>query len=86
MSEKRKVEEAVNVGRHQRACSICAHLEGDEIEHAFVGWRSPAVIAQEYGLADRAGVYRHAHALGLFQKRQKNVRRLWNALSKRLAK
>jgi hypothetical protein len=25
-------------------------------------------------LADRTSVYRHAHALGLFQKRQKNVR------------
>jgi len=32
------------------------------------------VIAQEYGLAGRASVYRHAHALGLFQKRQRNVR------------
>ena len=25
-------------------------------------------------MADRASVYRHAHALGLFQKRQRNVR------------
>lgn len=27
----------------------------------------------EYGLADRASVYRHAHALGLFAKRQRNI-------------
>ena len=32
------------------------------------------MIAEEYGLADRASVYRHAHALGLFQRRQRNVR------------
>jgi hypothetical protein len=40
----------------------------------FVSWRSPAAIAQEYGLADRSSIYRHAHALGLFAKRQRNVR------------
>ncbi|HEX7729875.1 MAG TPA: hypothetical protein VF392_12610 [Terracidiphilus sp.] len=32
------------------------------------------MIAEEYGLADRASVYRHAHALGLFPKRQRNIR------------
>jgi hypothetical protein len=37
-------------------------------------WRSPAAIAEEYSLSDRASVYRHAHALGLFPKRQRNVR------------
>jgi hypothetical protein len=36
-----------------------------EIEADFISWRSPTAIAQEYGLADRASVYRHAHALGL---------------------
>src|SRR5208282_5200571 len=45
-----------------------------EIEAEFVAWRSPASLAKEYGLADRASVYRHAHALGLFGKRQRNVR------------
>lgn len=71
---KGKSETTVNVGRHQRACSVCAHQQREEIEAAFIGWRSPAAIAEEYGLADRASVYRHAHALGLFPKRQKNVR------------
>jgi len=64
----------VNLGRHQRTCSICAHQQREEIEAAFIAWRSPAAIKAEYGLADRASVYRHAHALGLFQKRQRNVR------------
>jgi len=39
-----------------------------------VGWRSPAAMAAEYGLADRSSVYRHAHAFGLFTKRKGNVR------------
>ena len=31
-------------------------------------------IVIAYGLADRSSVYRHAHALGLFAKRQRNLR------------
>ncbi len=64
----------VSIGRHRRNCSICAHAHGAEIEADFISWRSPAAIAEQYGLADRASVYRHAHALGLFEKRQRNVR------------
>ena len=52
---------------------LCPQQRG-EIEDAFIGWRSPAAIADEYGLADRASIYRHAHALGLFLKRQRNIR------------
>jgi len=74
MSQQRNPDAAVSLGRHQRACSVCAHQQREEIESAFIGWQSPAAIAEEYGLADRTSVYRHAHALGLFQKRQKNVR------------
>ena len=64
----------VNLGRHRRNCTVCAHEKCIEIEADFVGWKSPALIATEYGLADRTNVYRHAHALGLFPKRQRNVR------------
>jgi len=32
------------------------------------------MIANEYGLSDRASVYRHAHAFSLFEKRSRNVR------------
>jgi len=39
-----------------------------------VNWASPANLAEQYGLADRTTVYRHAHALGLFEKRKRNVR------------
>ena len=63
-----------SLGRHRRHCSVCAHPKRLEIEAEFVSWRSPAAIASEYGLADRSSVYRHAHALDLFSKRQRNVR------------
>jgi hypothetical protein len=74
MSEQPKPGTTVNLGRHQRNCSVCAHQQREEIEVAFIGWHSAAAIAEEYGLADRTSVYRHAHALGLFPKRQKNIR------------
>jgi len=65
---------ATSLGRHRRACSVCCHPRCAEIEADFVSWRSPEAVAREYGLADRASVYRHAHALGLFPRRQRNVR------------
>jgi len=64
----------VNLGRHKQNCTVCAHPQCAEIETDFVAWKSPALIAQEYGLADRKSVYRHAHALGLMGKRKRNVR------------
>jgi len=67
-------EKPVSLGRHRRICTICAHPERFEIEQAFVMWTSPAAIAKQYRLKDRASVYRHAHALQLFPKRQQNVR------------
>jgi hypothetical protein len=71
---RNKAEKGVSIGRHQRACSVCAHARREEIEADFIAWRSPVAISQEYGLADRSTVYRHAHALGLFTKRQRNIR------------
>jgi hypothetical protein len=64
----------INLGRHKRNCSVCAHEQKEAIETDFVSWRSPAAIATEYGLPDRTSVYRHAHALGLFDKRRRNIR------------
>lgn len=74
MTGKPNDDNRANFGRHRRNCSVCGHAQRDEIECAFIGWRSPAAIAEEYGLTDRASVYRHAHALNLFPKRQRNVR------------
>jgi len=63
-----------NLGRHKGNCSVCCHPNRVEIEADFISWRSPSAIAGEYGLPDRSSVYRHAHALGLFAKRQRNIR------------
>jgi hypothetical protein len=64
----------INLDRHSKQCSVCNHEKQDEIERDFVAWRSPAAIAQEYGIGDRKSVYRHAYALDLFARRQRNVR------------
>ena len=63
-----------SLGRHKRNCSICRHLKCAEIEIDFISWSSPTEIARDYGLSDRSSVYRHAHALGLFARRQRNIR------------
>ena len=67
-------ETIINLGRHRAECKIRAHSQREEIESDFINWRSPAVIAKSYKLSNRASVYRHAHAYGLFFKRQRNVR------------
>jgi hypothetical protein len=77
---------AVSRGRHEYNCSVCSHIHREEIERDFVNWVSPARIAKHYKLANRASVYRHAHAFGLFPKRQRNVRAGWKRSSKRPAK
>jgi hypothetical protein len=74
MSQKRNLNEIVSFGRHKRTCSVCRHPQREEIEAAYIGWRSPAAIAKDFGLADRTSVYRHANALGLSEKRKRNVR------------
>jgi hypothetical protein len=65
---------AASQARHAAECRICSHPQREEIERDFVNWRSPAAITKHYGLRNRSSVYRHAHAIGLFPKRQRNVR------------
>jgi len=69
-----KSDKPVSLGRHEHGCKICSHRQREEIESDFINWKSPALIAKEYGLKDRSSVYRHAHALDLFHRRQRNVR------------
>ena len=64
----------VSLGRHRRNCTICAHEKLEEIDAEFVNWTGATKIAEEYGLAGRTTVYRHAHAFSLFAKRQRNIR------------
>jgi len=62
-----------NQGRHEAQCTICNHGKREEIEQAFVNWSSPDRISKQYGVS-RDSAYRHAHALGLMEKRRRNVR------------
>jgi hypothetical protein len=52
---------------------VCTHARREEIDLAFVNWISPARIARKYRVS-RDSIYRHAHALSLFDKRRRNVR------------
>ncbi len=63
---KKEREATIDPGRHAAECKICAHAQREEIEREFINWRSPVAIAKHYKLANRASVYRHAHALGLY--------------------
>jgi hypothetical protein len=62
-----------DVSYHQRRCTICNHPQCYYIELDFLDWRSPAAIAKRYGIRDRASLYRHAHATGLFAYRRRNI-------------
>jgi hypothetical protein len=62
----------VNRSRHEAQCSICASPYRQEIEEAFISWRNPTSIADEYGTT-RYAIYRHAHAFNLFSKRCRNI-------------
>ena len=61
-------------GRHKRRCTVCKHPDRELIEQEFLNWRTADVIAAEFGIKDFSTIYRHAHALGLFQRRRLNVR------------
>ena len=74
LSRARAIPKMVSFGRHKRNCSVCTHDKREEIEEEFVNWVGATEIAREYGLAGRTSVYRHAHALSLFLKRQRNIR------------
>lgn len=62
--------------RHTRLCSICSHPDRDAIEGDFVRWRKPAEIIDDYGLPNRYALYRHAHACGLYQRREVELARV----------
>ena len=51
MTVATKTSKPVNLGRHRRNCTICAHEKCAEIEADFINWKSPAAIATEYGIA-----------------------------------
>ena len=65
--------------RHGRKCTICSDPYCDEIEELFLDWRDPSSIASEMGVPVRT-IYRHAHATGLYAKRQGKLRSVLDRL------
>jgi hypothetical protein len=62
-----------NLVSHKAHCAICAHPQCAEIERQFVMWERVENIVTEFKLGNRSSAYRHAHALGLFAKRGRNL-------------
>ena len=70
---KRKKVKAVDVERHSRDCRICAHADREEIDCEFCEWKPIAAIAKSRRIP-RASLYRHIHAVGLFEKRDRDIK------------
>jgi hypothetical protein len=70
---KTKTHPASTRDHHSRHCTICNHPERAAIEEEFVHWHDPSEIGLDYEVGRRA-VYRHAHAAGLFARRERNMR------------
>jgi len=68
-----KSQHEIDFRHHKRRCSICHHPDRDAIEEAFLQWCNTRVIQHEFKIAERA-IYRHAHALKLFKRRNLSLR------------
>jgi hypothetical protein len=79
-----KTNKRVSLGRHGRYCKICNHENRAEIEADFVNWKGLSGITREFGLRNRMNIYRHAHALGLFEKRRRNLRAVLERIIERV--
>lgn len=64
-----------SLSHHEAHCTICQHPDRDAIDQAFLHWERPSAIAHNFNLGNRRTVYRHAHALGLYQLRGIQTRR-----------
>jgi len=60
--------------RHSRKCAICHHPNRADMEEAFVNWRNADLIQTENDLPNYHTIYRHARALGLYERRRENLR------------
>ena len=69
-----KPDTPTSLGRHERKCTICVHPDRKAIEQEFLRWYAPQHIAQDHDIPYASAIYRHAHALGLFERRRRNLR------------
>ncbi len=73
---------------HRRKCLVCNHPEREAIEELFINWHSPRAIHSEFGIYPRldwSSIYRHARAAGLYAKRRKNLRAVFDLVLEQAA-
>jgi hypothetical protein len=80
---RRKIESAreSSFEYHRRRCRVCHHPEREAIEELFINWHAPRDIKRELGIyppLDWSSIYRHARAAGLFEKRRRNLRAVFD--------
>jgi hypothetical protein len=66
-------EKSQSISRHVRKCRICRHKDRQAIEDAYLRWRSPDFITDEFHLPHHSTIYRHARATGLAPRRRENL-------------
>jgi hypothetical protein len=64
----------VSLKRHRLRCEICRHDLCQQIEEAFLQWRSPKVIMHCFRIKTETSIYHHAHAFRLFDLRNQGLR------------
>ncbi|MFZ0880635.1 MAG: hypothetical protein WA002_14145 [Candidatus Acidiferrales bacterium] len=64
----------LDLARHARKCAICRHPDREAIDEAFIHWLNPDKIEDDHNLRSPSGIYRHAHATGLYRLRRRNLR------------
>jgi hypothetical protein len=67
---ERRPAKPIEMKRHVSHCTICKHPERAAIDEAFLHWWPIADLAYHFKLGNRLVVYRHAHAMGLFETRR----------------
>lgn len=65
---------AADLARHERKCTICNHPEREAIEEDFIHWRPRGAIVTEFKISSGSVISRHAHAVGLYERRDANLR------------
>ena len=63
----------VPVSHHERLCLVCRNPHREAIEEEFIHWHSVRDIAETYQIHPRT-IYRHARALNLYDRRDRNIR------------
>lgn len=64
---------SVPITHHERLCVVCRNPLREAIEEEFVHWHNVHDIADHYRIDSRA-IYRHARAVNLYDKRDRNLR------------